>query len=86
MHASILAHGFCSCDLSVNSDHGIYDWQERVPGQHASQMCQYGIIGQYITRHCDENLTWREDVSKCPTLVTDQINKLNAAIQNVREH
>ena len=85
IHASTLANGFCSCDLSVKSDRGIYDWQEGVSGQNVSQMCQYGIIGQYITRYCDVNLTWREDISNCPTVVTDQINQLNVALKNVTE-
>ena len=42
-------------------------------------------IGQYITRYCDVNLTWREDISNCPTVVTDQINQLNVALNNVTE-
>ena len=69
----------------MESNRGIYNWQEGVPGQEISQMCQYGILGQYITRYCDESLTWREDNSKCPSVVTFHIIQLNAAIINVAE-
>ena len=85
LHASTVDNGFCSCDLSVESIRGIYDWQEGVPGETISQMCQYGIVGQNITRTCNANRTWGEDNSKCPTVVTRQINQLNAAIANVTE-
>ena len=79
------AKGVCNCDLQVKSDYGLYDWQEGVPGQSTPQICQYGVIGQYITRYCDENVTWKEDISKCPTIVTYQFNQLNAEIKNVTD-
>ena len=69
--------------LSAISDRGVYNWQEGVPGENISQMCQFGTVGQFITRSCDENLVWRENDSECPTVVTDQINQLNATLQNV---
>ena len=85
IHATMVAKGFCSCDLSVESNRGIYDWQEGVPGQEKSQMCQYGIVGQYVTRRCNETLAWSENNSMCPSFVTDQINRLNTAIINVKK-
>ena len=81
--SSVAQKGFCSCDLSVKSDRGTYDWPEREAGQNISQMCQYGIVGQNITRICNQNLTWGENDSTCPTVVTYKINQLNAAIKNV---
>ena len=75
---------FCSCDLkSSNGDHGTYSWPEIETGQTISQMCQYGVVGQNITRLCKEDLKWTDDASQCPTIVTSQFKDLNTAIKNV---
>ncbi|KAL5476198.1 hypothetical protein EMCRGX_G026114 [Ephydatia muelleri] len=74
---------FCSCDLNLsNGDRGTYSWPEVATGQTISQMCQYGVVGQNITRFCNGDLKWTEDASQCPTIVTSQFNELNTAIQN----
>ena len=62
---------------------GTYSWPEAVDGQTVSQMCQYGIDGQNVTRYCDGQI-WTEDASKCPTVVTKQFKDLGSVIQNVR--
>ena len=68
------------------SDRGTYNWPEARPNHIDSQLCQYGVmIGQNITRYCNTNLTWTEDSSKCPTVVTNQFAQLNAIIKNVIE-
>ena len=74
----------CSCDLnSSNGGSGTYSWPEAAIGQTISQMCQYGVVGQNITRLCNGDLKWTEVASKCPTVVSNQFRQLNAAIQNV---
>ena len=80
---TLTAYGFCSCSLNVNNGRGTYNWPEALVGGFTSQMCQYGVIGQNVTRNCIENMTWTEDASMCPTEVTDQFNQLNKAIKNV---
>ena len=75
---------FCSCDLnSSHGDRGTYSWPEIGICQSISQMCQYGVVGQNITRLCNGNLTGSDDDSQCPTIVTSQFKDLNTAIQNV---
>ena len=79
-----IAVNTCSCDLNSSSGGcGIYSWPEAAIGQTISQMCQYGVVGQNITRLCNGDLTWTEDASQCPTVVTYQFRQLNAPIQNV---
>ena len=79
----VVAVGFCSCDLNIDNGRGMYNWPEAMAGQTVSQMCQYGIAGQNITRYCNKNLTWTEVASLCPTVVTNEFNQLNTAIKNV---
>ena len=75
---------FCSCDLNLsNGDRGTHSWPEVAIGQTISQMCQYGVVGQNITRLCNGDLKWTDDASQCPTIVTSQFKDLNTAIQNV---
>ena len=84
MSACFAATEFCSCDLdSSNGGSGTYSWPEAAIGQTISQMCQYGVVGQNITRLCNGDLTWAEDASQCPTVVTKQFRQLNTTIQNV---
>ena len=74
----------CSCGLNSSSGgSGTHSWPEAVIGQTISQMCQYGVVGQNITRVCNGDLTWTEDASQCPTVVSNQFRQLNAALQNV---
>ena len=74
----------CSCDLnSSNGGSGTFSWPEAAIGQTISQICQYGVVGQNITRLCNGDLTWTEDASQCPTVVSNQFRQLNAAILNV---
>ena len=64
---------FCSCDLNSSSGGSeTYSWPEAAVGQTVSQMCQYGVVGQNITRLCNGDLTWTEDASQCPTVVSNQ--------------
>ena len=80
----ITAIEFCSCDLNSSiGDRGTYSWPEIATGETISQMCQYGVVGQNITRFCNGDLKWTEDALQCPTIVTSQFNELNTAIQNV---
>eukprot|EP00731_Ephydatia_muelleri_P018402 Em0011g442a len=72
---------FCSCDLNVKNKGGTYSWPEAVIGQTVSQMCQYGVFGQNVTRYCS-GPTWIEDASVCPTVVTKEFSILNSTIQN----
>ena len=62
---------------------GTYSWPEAVNGQTVSQMCQYGVDGQNVTRYCNEQI-WTEDSSTCPTVVTKQFQELSSVLQNVR--
>ena len=74
----------CSCDLnSSNGGSGTFSWPEAAIGQTISQICQYGVVGQNITRLCNGDLTWAEDASQCPTVVSNQFRQLNAAMLNV---
>ena len=75
--------GFCSCALNINNKGGTYSWPETVVGQTVSQMCQYGELGQNVTRYCNRQV-WMEDASVCPTVVTKEVNQLSLTIQNVR--
>eukprot|EP00731_Ephydatia_muelleri_P018411 Em0011g451a len=72
---------FCSCDLNVKIKGGTYSWPEAVIGQTVSQMCQYGVFGQNVTRYCS-GPTWIEDASVCPTVVTKEFSILDSTIQN----
>ena len=76
------ASGFCSCALNANNQGGSYNWPEAVAGQTVSQMCQYGVLGENVTRFCSGQ-TWLEDASVCPTVVTKEFSELNLKIQNV---
>ena len=79
--ACITANVVCTAVLnSTNGDRGAYSWPDAAVGQTISQMCQYGVVGQNITRLCNGDLTWTEDASQCPTVVTNQFKQL---IQNV---
>ena len=62
---------------------GTYSWPEAVDGQTVSQMCQYGVVGQNVTRYCNGQI-WTEDASICPTVVTKQFKELGSVIQNVK--
>ena len=75
--------GFCSCALNDNNKRGTYSWPEAVVGQTASQMCQYGVFGQNVTRYCSKQV-WMEDASVCPTVVTQEFSRLSSTVQNVR--
>ena len=65
------------------SSEGTYSWPEAVDGQTVSQMCQYGVDGQNVTRYCNGQ-TWTEDASVCPTVVTKQLKELRALLKYVR--
>lgn len=73
----------CRGDINVSSIQGTYSWPEAEPGQSVSQRCQYGGADQNITRFCNGNLTWIEDASKCPTVLSVQVNQLNMLVENV---
>ena len=73
---------FCSCALDVTNRRGTYNWPEAVDGQAVSQMCQYGVDDQNVTRYCNEQI-WTENISMCPTEVTKQFRQLSSDIKNV---
>ncbi|KAL5497494.1 hypothetical protein EMCRGX_G013970 [Ephydatia muelleri] len=73
--------GFCSCALNVANKGGTYSWPEAVVGQTASQKCQYGVFGQNVTRYCSKQV-WMEDLSVCPTVVTQEFSQLSSTVQN----
>lgn len=59
-----------------------YRWPDTEPGHSVSQLCQYGSADQNITTFCNGNLTWTENASKCPTLVSVRVNQLNILVEN----
>ena len=73
----------CRGDINVSSIQGTYSWPEAEPGQSVSQKCQYGGADQNITRFCNGNLTWIEDASKCPTVLSVKVDQLNMLVENV---
>ena len=78
-----IADGFCHSELSVNNGRGIYNWPPLLIGETISQVCQYGAIGQNVSRHCKSNWTWTEYAALCPTEVTNRFNQLNEVFKNV---
>ena len=72
--------GLCRSEVNVSIIQGTYSWPYKKPGQSVSQKCQYGSAGQNVTRLCNGNLTWTENASKCPTVLSAQLNLL---VENV---